>query len=76
MISNKDKIILSIIEENLKLRNRIAQLVQEMEALQRNQVELLNDLVKWRQECSDILDIIKDTPMFRNANERGSSSKR
>ena len=76
MFSNKDKIMISLIEENLKLRNRIAQLVQEMEALQHNQVELLNDLVKWRKECSDILDIIKGTPMFRNENERGSSRKR
>ena len=76
MSSNKDKIIISLIDENLKLRNRIAQLVQEMEALQRNQVELLNDLVKWRQEVIEIVDIIKDTPMCRNANERGSSSKR
>lgn len=76
MSSNKDKIMQSLIEDNLKLRNRIAQLVQEMEALQRNQVELLNDLVKWRQEVIEIVDIIKDTPMYRNANERGSSSKR
>lgn len=76
MFSNKDKIVISLIEENLKLRNRIAQLVQEMEALQHNQVELLNDLVKWRQEVIEIVDIIKDTPMYRNVNERSSSSKR
>lgn len=76
MFSNKDKIVISLIEENLKLRNRIAQLVQEMEALQHNQVELLNDLVKWRQEVIEIVDIIKDTPMYRNANERSSSGKR
>lgn len=76
MFSNKDKIVISLIDENLKLRNRIAQLVQEMEALQRNQVELLNDLVKWRQEVVDIVDIIKDTPMYRHAIERSSSNKR
>lgn len=76
MFSNKDKIMISLIEENLKLRNRIAQLVQEMEALQHNQVELLNDLVKWRQEVIEIVDIIKDTPMYRNANEHSSSKKR
>ena len=68
--------MISLIEENLKLRNRIAQLAQEMEALQHNQVELLNDLVKWRQEVVEIVDIIKDTPIYRNTNERGSSRKR
>lgn len=75
-MSNEDKIMISLIEENLKLRNRIAQLVRDMEALQHNQVELLNDLKKWRQEVVEIIDIIKDTPMYRNANERSSSNKR
>lgn len=44
--------------------------------MQRNHVELLHDVVKCQLAIREILDILKDTTMYRNANERGSSNKR
>lgn len=59
MSSNKDKVMKSLIEENLKLRNRIVQLERELEIMQRNHVELLHDVVKCQLAIREILNVIK-----------------
>ena len=76
MSSNKDKVMKTLIEENLKLRNRIVQLERELEIMQRNHVELLHDVVTCELAIREILDILKNDSMFRSENEHGSSSKR
>ena len=76
MSNNKDKVMKSLIEENLKLRNQIIKLERELEIMQRNHVELLHDVVKCQLAIREILDILKNDSMFRNENERGSYSKR
>lgn len=59
MLSNKDEIMKSLIEENEKLRNRIVQLGRELEIMQRNHVELLHDVVKCELSIREILDVIE-----------------
>ena len=59
MLSNKDKVMKSLIEENEKLRNRIVQLERELEIIQRNHVELLHDVVKCELAIREILDVIE-----------------
>ena len=76
-MSNKDKIMQSLIEENEKLRNRIAQLERELEIMQSKHVDVLHELLECKLSIREILDIKKkNDSMFRNANERSSSSKR
>lgn len=76
MSSNKDKIMQSLIEENEKLRLRITQLERELEITNNNHVELLHDVMRCKLMIREVLDGVKDDSMFRNANERSSSSKR
>ena len=76
MSSNKDKVMKSLIEENLKLRNQIINLERELEIMQRNHTKLLHDVVKCELAIREILDVIKNNPMFRNENERSLSTKR
>lgn len=76
MFSNKDKIMISLIEENLKLRNRIVQLERELEIMQSKHVDVLHELLECKLSIREILDILKNDSMFRNAHERSSSSKR
>ena len=77
MSSNKDKVIKTLIEENLKLRNRIVQLERELEIMQSKHVDVLYELLEYKLSIREILDIKKkNDSMFRNANERSSSSKR
>lgn len=59
MSSNKDKVMKSLIEENLKLRNQIIKLERELEIMQRNHVELLHDVVKCELAIREILDVMK-----------------
>lgn len=76
MSSNKDKVMKSLIEENLKLRNRIVQLERELEIMQSKHVDVLHELLECKLSILEILDIFKNDSMFRNANERSSSSER
>lgn len=76
MSDNKDKVMKTLIEENLKLRNRIVQLERELEITNNNHVELLHDVMRCKLMIREVLDVVKDDSMFRNANERSSSSKR
>lgn len=76
MSSNKDEIMQSLIEENLKLRNRIVQLERELEIMQSKHVDVLHELLECKLPIREILDILKDNLMYRNANERSSSNKR
>lgn len=76
MSSNKDKIMKSLIEENLKLRNRIVQLERELEIMQSKHVDVLYELLECKLSIREILDILKDNSMFRSENEHGSSLKR
>lgn len=76
MFSNKDKIMISLIEENLKLRNRIVQLERELEIMQSKHVDVLHELLECKLSIREILDILKDNSMFRSGNELGSSDKR
>lgn len=76
MSNNKDKVMKSLIEENLKLRNRIVQLERELEIMQSKHVDVLYELLECKLSIREILDILKNDLMFRNANERSSSSKR
>ena len=76
MSSNKDKVIKTLIEENLKLRNRITQLERELEIMQSKHVDVLHELLECKLSIREILDILKDNSMFRSGNELGSSNKR
>lgn len=76
MSSNKDEIMQSLIEENEKLSKRITQLERELEIMQSRHVDVLHELLECKLSIREILDILKNDLMFRNANERGSSSKR
>lgn len=76
MSSNKDEIMQSLIEENLKLRNRIVQLEQELEIMQSKHVDVLHELLECKLSIREILDILKDNLMYRNVNECSSSNKR
>ena len=76
MSSNKDKIMQSLIEENEKLRLRITQLERELEITNNNHVELLHGVMRCKLMIREVLGGVKDDSMFRNANERSSSSKR
>lgn len=76
MFSNKDKIMISLIEENLKLRNRIVQLERELEIMQSKHVDVLHELLECKLSIREILDILKDNLMYRNVNERSSSNNR
>ena len=76
MSSNKDKVMKTLIEENLKLRNRIVQLERELEIRQSKHVDVLYELLECKLSIREILDILKNDSMFRNVNERSSSNKR
>ena len=76
MSSNKDKVIKTLIEENLKLRKRITQLERELEIMQSKHVDVLHELLECKLSIREILDILKDNLMYRNVNERSSSNKR
>lgn len=76
MSSNKDKVIKTLIEENLKLRNRIVQLERELEIMQSKHVDVLHELLECKLSIREILDILKDNLMYRNVNERSSFNKR
>lgn len=58
-MSNKDKIMQSLIEENEKLRNRIAQLERELEIMQSKHVDVLHELLECKLSIREILDIKK-----------------
>ena len=60
-MSNKDKIMQSLIEENEKLRNRIAQLERELEIMQSKHVDVLHELLECKLSIREILDIKKKT---------------
>jgi hypothetical protein len=75
-MSNKDKIMQSIIEENEKLRNRITQLERELEIVNNKHVDTIRDIMECKLMIRKVLDSTEDDSMFRNANERSSSSKR
>lgn len=66
----------TLIEENLKLRNRIVQLERELEIMQSRHVDVLHELLECKLSIREILDILKDNSMFRSENERSSSNKR
>lgn len=76
MSSNKDKVMKTLIEENLKLRNRIVQLERELEIMQSKHVDVMHELLECELSIREILDILKDNSMFRSGNELGSSNKR
>lgn len=76
MSSNKDKVMKTLIEENLKLRNRIVQLERELEIMQSKHVDVLHELLECKLSIREILDILKDNLMYRNVNERSSFNKR
>lgn len=76
MSNNKDKVMKSLIEENLKLRNQIIKLERELEIMQSKHVDVLHELLECKLSIREILDILTDNQMFRNANDRSSSSKR
>lgn len=76
MSSNKDKVMKTLIEENLKLRNRIVQLERELEIMQSKHVDVMHELLECELLIREILDILKDNSMFRSGNELGSSRKR
>ena len=76
MSSNKDKVMKTLIEENLKLRNRIVQLERELEIMQSKHVDVLHELLECKLSIREILDILKDNLMYRNVNECSSSNKR
>jgi len=76
MSSDKDKVMKTLIEENLKLRNRIVQLERELEIMQSRHVDVLHELLECKLSIREILDILKDNSMFRSENERSSSNKR
>lgn len=76
MSDNKDKVMKSLIEENLKLRNKITQLERELEIMQSKHVDVLHELLGCKLSIREILDILKNDSMFRSENERSSSSKR
>lgn len=59
MSNNKDKVMKSLIEDNLKLRNRIAQLERKLEVMQSSNVELQRDLIRCQLAIREILDVIK-----------------
>lgn len=75
-MSNKDKIMQSLIEENEKLRNKITQLERELEIMQSKHVDVLHELLECKLSIREILDILKNDSMFRSENERSSSNKR
>lgn len=76
MSSDKDKVMKTLIEENLKLRNRIIQLERELEIMQSKHVDVLHELLECKLSIREILDILKNDSMFLNANEHSSSNKR
>lgn len=76
MSSNKDKVMKSLIEENLKLRNQIVRLERELEIVKSKHVDVLHELLECKLSIREILDILKNDSMFRNENEHGSSSNR
>lgn len=76
MSSNKDKIMQSLIEENEKLRNKITQLERELEIVNHNHIDTLRTVMECKLSIREILDILKNDSMFRNANEHSSSNKR
>lgn len=76
MSSNKDKVMKTLIEENLKLRNRIVQLERELEIMQSKHVDVQYELLECKLSIREILDILKDNLMYRNVNERSSYNKR
>ena len=76
MSSDKDKVMKTLIEENLKLRNRIVQLERELEIMQSRHLDVLHELLECKLSIREILDILKDNSMFRSENERSSSNKR
>lgn len=76
MSSNKDKVMKTLIKENLKLRNRIVQLERELEIMQSKHVDVLHELLECKLSIREILDILKDNLMYRNVNERSSFNKR
>lgn len=59
MSSNRDKVMKSLIEENLKLRNRIVQLERELEIMQSKHVDVLYELLEYKLSIREILDIKK-----------------
>ena len=59
MSSNKDKVMKTLIEENLKLRNRIVQLERELEIMQSRHVDVLHELLECKLSIREILDIKK-----------------
>lgn len=61
MSDNKDKVMKTLIEENLKLRNRIVQLERELEIMQSRHVDVLHELLECKLSIREILDIKKKT---------------
>ena len=61
MSDNKDKVMRTLIEENLKLRNRIVQLERELEIMQSKHVDVLYELLEYKLSIREILDIKKKT---------------
>lgn len=59
MSDNKDKVMRTLIEENLKLRNRIVQLERELEIMQSKHVDVLYELLEYKLSIREILDIKK-----------------
>ena len=59
MSDNKDKVMKTLIEENLKLRNRIVQLERELEIMQSRHVDVLHELLECKLSIREILDIKK-----------------
>ena len=59
MSDNKDKVMKTLIEENLKLRNRIVQLERELEIMQSKHVDVLYELLEYKLSIREILDIKK-----------------
>lgn len=76
MSNNKDKVMKSLIEENLKLRNKITQLEQELEIMNNNHIDTLRDIMECKLMIREVLDNIGDDSMIRNKDERSSFDKR
>lgn len=65
MSDNKDKVMKTLIEENLKLRNRIVQLERELEIMQSRHVDVLHELLECKLSIREILDIKKKKKTIR-----------
>ena len=65
MSDNKDKVMKTLIEENLKLRNRIVQLERELEIMQSKHVDVLYELLEYKLSIREILDIKKKKKTIR-----------